>query len=151
MKRSPTRPSIWRVNGAKAAFSENKLEWMPCISRTSLANSTIACDRIKCEIYETIFSMHVKHDARTLQETNSTLTKSTLQTPSPPALLFSSPQQTSPFGGQGLATEKQVKHCAPAHYRKPIERLTRAPYKHRARQPYYTPPPNKRPPSVDRG
>ena len=45
-------------------------------------------------------------------------------------------QQTSTFGGQGLAIETQV---------------TKARYKHRARQPCYTPTPNKRPPSVDRG
>ena len=34
---------------------------------------------------------------------------------------------------------------------KPIQRLPKARYKHRARQPYYIPPPNKRPPSVTRG
>ena len=48
--------------------------------------------------------------ARTLQKTNSTITYSTLQTLSTPALLYT--QQTSTFGGQGLAAEKHVKHAA---------------------------------------
>ena len=52
------------------------------------------------------------------------------------SLIIHTPPTNIPFGGQGLAIEKHV---------------TKARYKHRARQPYYTPSPNKRPPSVDRG
>ena len=88
--------------------------------------------------------------ARMLQKTNSTITYSTLQTPSTPALFYSSPQQTQTFGRQGLAKEKQVKMVR-ARYKTPLQRLPRARYKHRARQPYFTPPPNKRTPSMDRG
>ena len=56
------------------------------------------------------------------------------------ASLITLRQQTYTFGGQGLATEKHVKHGARARYRKPIRQLPRARYKHRTRQPYYTAP-----------